>query len=66
MAAHALLDWTQTELAAASDLGLSTVVDFERERRQVSEDAVTAIRTALEKAGVEFTNAGEPGVKLRR
>jgi hypothetical protein len=66
MAAHALLDWTQTELAAASDLGLSTVVDFERERRQVSEDAVTAIRTALEKAGVEFTNGGEPGVKLRR
>jgi hypothetical protein len=66
MAAHALLDWTQTKLAAVSDLGLSTVVDFERERRQVSEDAVTAIRTALEKAGVEFTNGGEPGVKLRR
>jgi transcriptional regulator with XRE-family HTH domain len=65
-AARALLNWTQTELAAASSLGLSTVVDFERERRQVSEEAVTAIRTALEKAGVEFTNGGEPGVKLRR
>jgi hypothetical protein len=40
-------------------------IDFERERRQMSEDAVTAIRTALEKAGVEFTNGGQPGVKLR-
>jgi hypothetical protein len=38
----------------------------QRERRQVSEDAVTAIRTALEKAGVEFTNGKQPGVKLRR
>jgi hypothetical protein len=49
-----------------SGLGVSTVIDFERERRQVSEDAVAAIRTAIEKAGVEFTVGGQPGVKLRQ
>ena len=64
-AARALLDWTQPTLAKASGLGVSTVIDFERERRQVSDEAVTAIRTALEKAGVEFTNGKQPGVKLR-
>lgn len=59
------MDWTQPELAKASGLGLSTVVDFERERRRVSEDAVSAIRRALERSGVEFTNGQRPGVRLR-
>ena len=49
-------------------MGLSTVVDFEKERRLVSEEAVMAMRTALEKAGAEFIgeNGGGPGVRLRR
>ena len=64
-AARALLDWTQPDLAQASSLGLSTVVDYERERRQVSDDAVAAIQRSLEKAGVEFTNGKRPGVRLR-
>ena len=34
-AARALLSMNQAELARAADLGLSTVVDFEREQRQV-------------------------------
>jgi transcriptional regulator with XRE-family HTH domain len=65
-AARALLDYNQAELASKASLGLSTVVDFERSRRAVSDDAIQAIRTALEAAGVEFTNGGEPGVKLRK
>jgi transcriptional regulator with XRE-family HTH domain len=64
-AARALLDWTQPHLAEAADLGLSTIVDFERGRRAVSESALVAIRAALEAAGVEFTNGREPGVKLK-
>ena len=64
-AARALLDRTQNELANMASLGLSTVVDFERERRAVSLEAIAAIRAALEAAGVAFTNGGEPGVKLR-
>lgn len=66
-AARALLDWKQIELAEAAGLGLSTVVDHERSRREVSAKAVAAIRAALEAAGVEFidANGGGPGVRLR-
>lgn len=64
-AGRALLDWTQGELAEASGLGLSTVVDFERDRRRVSDEAMEAIRQALGKAGVEFTNGKRPGVRLK-
>ena len=65
-AARALLDYDQAALASKASLGLSTVVDFERERRAVSVKAKDAIRAALEAAGVEFTNGEEPGVKLRK
>lgn len=64
-AARALIDWTQPELAKASGLGLSTVVDFERKRRRVSEDAVSAMRGALERNGVEFTDGERQGVRLK-
>ena len=57
-AARALLGMTQSELAAAASLGLSTVVDFEKERRQVSDDAVTAMQGALERAGIGFKGRG--------
>jgi transcriptional regulator with XRE-family HTH domain len=53
-AARALLDITQPELAERSGLGLSTVVDFERSRRQVSERAIVELRAALERAGAQF------------
>jgi len=67
-AARALVDLTQPKLAQLSGLGLSTVVDFERNRRQVSAEAVAAMRTALEAAGIEFIpeNGGGPGVRLRK
>ena len=38
-AARALLDITQTELAERASCGLSTVVDFEKSRRDVSQAA---------------------------
>jgi transcriptional regulator with XRE-family HTH domain len=63
-AARALLDLTQPDLAEAAGLGLSTVVDFERTRRNVSPDAIAAMKRALELAGVEFTNGNAPTVKL--
>ena len=66
--ARALLDMTQPELADSAQLGLSTIVDFERQRRVVSDDAVRSIRRALERAGIEFIdeNGGGPGVRLRK
>jgi hypothetical protein len=63
-----MLELKQPDLAAASGLGLSTVVDFERSRRAVSDSAVAAIRAALEAAGVVFLpeNGNGPGVALRK
>jgi hypothetical protein len=49
-------------------MGLSTVVDFEKGRRKVSEEALRAMQGALNRAGVEFIdeNGGGPGVRLRK
>jgi transcriptional regulator with XRE-family HTH domain len=67
-AARALVDLTQPKLAEAAKLGLSTVVDFERGRRAVSDDSVRTMRAALEAAGVIFVdeNGEGPGVRLRK
>jgi transcriptional regulator with XRE-family HTH domain len=67
-AARGLLEMTQTELAALAKLGLSTIVDFEKARRDVSREAKESIRKALENAGVQFIkkNGGGPGVRLQR
>ncbi len=67
-AARALLDLTQPALAKTAGIGLSTVVDFEKARRVVSDEAINAMKIALEKLGVEFIdqNGGGPGVRLRR
>ena len=67
-AARGLLSMTQTGLAKAAGVGQSTVIDFERERRQVSDQSVAAIRKALEAAGVEFieANGAGAGVRLRK
>ncbi|MER2265628.1 helix-turn-helix transcriptional regulator [Methylobacterium oxalidis] len=67
-AARALLGMSQSELARAAGLGLSTIVDFEKERRQVSREVVCAIRSALEESGIEFIceDEGSEGLKRRK
>jgi transcriptional regulator with XRE-family HTH domain len=67
-AARGLVGMTQSALAQASKLGLSTVVDFERSRREVSLAAAASMRKALERVGVEFIdqNGSGPGVRLRK
>ena len=65
-AARGLLDWSQAELAAQSNLSESTVRDFEKGRRVPSINNLAAIRRALEAAGVEFIDGNQPGVKLTR
>ena len=67
-AARALLKWSQTQLAEASGVALSTVADFEIDKREPRSDNLTAIRRALEDAGVEFIPAKSGkgvGVRLR-
>ena len=67
-AARGLVTMTQTALADAAGLGQSTVIDFERERRVVSDQAIAAMQAALEAAGVVFLpeNGNGPGVALRK
>jgi transcriptional regulator with XRE-family HTH domain len=67
-AARGLLDWTQASLAKAATLGLSTVKNFESDRRETTPANMNAIRRALEDAGVEFIpakNRKGVGVRLR-
>ena len=58
-----LSDWIEqtTRLAKAAGIGLSTVVDFERQRRRVSAEAVAAMRRALEGKGIQLINGKTPG-----
>jgi DNA-binding LacI/PurR family transcriptional regulator len=54
-------------LAEAAGVSLTTVVDFERNRRDVSRSTIRAIRRALENAGIEFdSNGGVRPAKSRR
>ncbi len=66
-AARALLNMSQDELAAAAQIGVSTLRDFESQRRATLGDGLPAIRQALENAGVVFlAGASEhgPGVAI--
>jgi transcriptional regulator with XRE-family HTH domain len=67
-AARGLLEWSQEELATRSNLGLSTVRDFEKGRRVPTINNLEAIKRAIEAAGVEFIaeNGGGPGVRLAK
>jgi transcriptional regulator with XRE-family HTH domain len=69
-AGRALLGWSQQQLADAAEVGLTTVRDYENERRAGDIGGLRSIREALVNAGVVFL-AGEasgdlgPGVRLR-
>lgn len=64
-AARALLNMTQTDLASRADVGLSTVVDFEKSRRQVPAETIGKLRKALEAAGVELVPEDTKGAGVR-
>jgi transcriptional regulator with XRE-family HTH domain len=65
-AARDLLEWSQGELAARSRMGILMIAEFEAGALELSEGAIIHLRWALQSAGVEFANDGEPGVKLRK
>jgi DNA-binding transcriptional regulator YiaG len=60
-AARAWLDMSQQELASASNVGLSTVKDFEAGRRTPIGNNLAAIVAALESKGVQFVPNGITG-----
>jgi transcriptional regulator with XRE-family HTH domain len=65
-AARGLVAWSQDQLATRAEVGNSTVRDFEKGRRVPLDESLTAIRRALEDAGVDFISAKSgKGVGLR-
>jgi transcriptional regulator with XRE-family HTH domain len=62
-AARALLDWTQEDLAKAASLSKPAINTLERRISSPKQSTLDAIQTALEQAGVAFTEG--PGVKLQ-
>ncbi|MGZ8417700.1 MAG: helix-turn-helix transcriptional regulator [Methyloceanibacter sp.] len=62
-AARGLLDWTLRDLAEAAGINHNTVNSFETGRYAGSPETIAAMRKALEKAGIEFTNGKRPGVE---
>jgi transcriptional regulator with XRE-family HTH domain len=64
-AGRALVNWTVRDLAERAGIHRNTVTNIETERSAGDDVTLAAIRRALEKAGVEFTNGRRPGVRLR-
>lgn len=54
-AARNWLAWTQAELAAKANVGLSTVKDYEGGKRTPIANNLEAIKKALENAGMRIT-----------
>ncbi len=66
-AARMLAKWGQKELAAASGLSLPTIQRMETlGPGRSSAENVSRVTSALEAAGVEFTDGDAPGVRLRK
>jgi transcriptional regulator with XRE-family HTH domain len=66
-AARALLAWSREMVAAASGVSLATIKRIEPGEGTLSTKVETLekLKTALEAAGVEFTNGNQPGVRMR-
>ena len=59
---------TQSQLSEASNVSLRSIVYFEKGERTPVPNNLAAIKSSLEKAGVEFIdeNGGGFGVRLRK
>ena len=66
-AARGLVGWSRAELAAAAGTTERTLARLEAGKTSPRDATASAIRAALEAAGVEFIpeNGGGPGVRLK-
>lgn len=67
-AARALVGLSQAEVAAKANISVPTLKRMEASEGPASGLAnnVAAVMRALEEAGVEFLNHGQPGVRLKK
>jgi transcriptional regulator with XRE-family HTH domain len=64
-AARMLAGMSQAELAGVAVVPATLITDYETGVGMPEPSDLEAIQSALEWAGVEFTNGGQPGVRLR-
>ena len=62
-----MLRWEQKTLADASRVSLATIKRIEGQPGAITanQPTIDALQRALEAAGVEFTNGGQPGVRMK-
>jgi transcriptional regulator with XRE-family HTH domain len=68
-AARALLRWDQATVAERAGVSLETIKRLERldgPLLATRSSTLDALEKTFRAAGVDFTNGGEPGVKLRK
>ena len=67
-AARALVGLSQADVAAKANISVPTLKRMEASEGPASGLAnnVAAVMRALEEAGIEFLNHGQPGVRLRK
>jgi transcriptional regulator with XRE-family HTH domain len=63
-AARGFLDWSVRDLGKKAKVHFNTVHAIERGKSVAKPETLAAIRKALEKGGVEFTNGRRPGVRF--
>jgi transcriptional regulator with XRE-family HTH domain len=63
--ARKLLKWSRDRLAPRCGISAATLGEFENGRTGLHPAARAALRRLLAKAGIEFTDRGEAGVRLR-
>jgi DNA-binding XRE family transcriptional regulator len=64
--ARAMLGFTQAELAKRAGISTTGLNNIESGTGDPKASTLAAIKSALEAAGVEFTNGDAPGVKLHK
>jgi hypothetical protein len=64
-AARAFIAMSQNDLARAAVVPVALGTDFETWILTLRPADLDALQHALERAGVEFTNGGQPGVRLK-
>lgn len=63
--ARAALKLSVRDVATMADVSTNTLTRLEN-GEELKPRTLEAIRNALEKAGVEFTNGDQPGVRMKR